>query len=103
MAIENSASKDSLSTFVDSINIFDSNLSGVVMILLDSCIWKICLVNLFFWLDQTQKEIYLLCETDKIYKTFKITKWARKNIFHDVLLWCKEIPSSVLFLVWFDS
>ena len=55
------------------------------------------LVNLFFRLKRTQKNLKKICGTDIIHiNPLKATKWARKSIHHDVLLWDKKIPPSDL-------
>ena len=47
-------------------------------------------MNCFF--DWNKRKAYFLCETDRIgIKPYKIKKWARKSIHHNVLLWDKEI------------
>ena len=53
--------------------------------------------ELTFWIGTDAKNLKKICETDRIHiKPKKLKQWARKSIYHDVLLWDKEIPPSDL-------
>ena len=60
------------------------------------CIWKIRWWTYFLdW--NKRKKSKKICGTERIHtKPEKVTKWARKSIHHDVLMWDKEIPPSDL-------